>query len=121
MKTQRSTSHRATLFFCFLCLALPAVAAPLQSVSVLNSALNAPAGGSGDSLDPVISADGRYVLFASAANNLVLNSSTNPITPIFPPKLNVYLRDRTNGTTTLVSVNLAGTGGGNGDSLPVDI
>ena len=30
----------------------------------------------------------------------------------------MFLRDRTNGTTTLVSVNLTGTGGGNGDSLP---
>ncbi|HZQ48224.1 MAG TPA: hypothetical protein VFC07_14505, partial [Verrucomicrobiae bacterium] len=97
------------------------MAEPFQLASVVNSAVNAPAGGSGDSLDPVISSDGRYVLFVSAANNLVLNSSSNPITPIFPPKLNVFLRDRTNGTTTLVSVNLTGTGGGNGDSLPVDI
>ncbi len=121
MKTRTTISHRLTLFFVFVCLSLRANAEPFQLVSVLNSALNAPAGGSGDSLDPVISPDGRYVLFASAANNLVLNSSTNPITPILPLKMNVFLRDRTNGTTILISVNFAGTGGGNGDSLPVDI
>src|SRR5262249_10132676 len=61
---------------------------------------------------------GRYVLFASTANNLVLSSSNNPLPMIPLAKLNVFLRDRANGTTTLVSVNLAGTGGGNGDSVP---
>lgn len=121
MKTQTSNISRASLLFLCACLALPAMAETLQLSSVLNSALSAPAGGSGDSLNPVISADGRYVLFASAANNLVLNSSSNPITPVFPPKMNVFLRDRTNGTTTLISVNLTGAGGGNGDSFPVDI
>src|SRR5581483_5453855 len=65
------------VLFCFLlaCIGLPALAEPFQSVSVLDPALSAPAGGSGDSVNPVISADGRYVLFASAANNLVLTGS----------------------------------------------
>jgi Tol biopolymer transport system component len=67
---------------------------------------------------PIISPDGRYVLFASAANNLVLMSNSSPMTVLRPPVLNVFLRDRTNGTTTLPSVNLAGTGSSNGDSLP---
>lgn len=68
-----------------------------------------------------MSPDGRYVLFASTANNLAV-TATNPPTPIPPPlKLNVFLRDRTNRTTTLVSVNLSGLGGGNGGSLPSDI
>ena len=35
--------------------------------------------------------------------------------------MNVFLRDRTNATTTLVSVNLTGTNGGNGDSLPAGL
>jgi len=95
-----------------------ATAASLQSVSLRNSALNPPAGGNGDSGLPVISADGRYVLFASTANNLVLMNGSNLMTVSRPAALNVFLRDRTNGTTTLVSVNLAGTGSGNGDSLP---
>jgi Tol biopolymer transport system component len=40
---------------------------------------------------------------------------------MFPPALNVYLRDRHTQTTTLVSVNLPGNGGGNGDSWPAAI
>jgi Tol biopolymer transport system component len=38
-----------------------------------------------------------------------------------PPAMNVFLRDRTNATTTLVSVNLTGTNGGNGDSVPAGL
>ncbi len=121
MKIQILNLLPATLLPLMLA-ALPtsSTAETFQSVSVLDSAIGSPVGGSGDSVSPVISPDGRYVLFASAANNLV-SIGTNPITPIFPPKVNVYLRDRTNGTTTLVSVNTAGTGGGNGDSFPADI
>ena len=70
---------------------------------------------------PIISPDGRYVLFASLANNLVPLATTSPLPVLFPLKLNVFLRDRTNQTTTLVSGNLAGTGGGNGDSLPTGL
>ena len=78
----------------------------------------APAGGAGDSWGAIISPDGRFVLFASTANNLV--STTNGLAlPISgTSRLNVFLRDRTNNTTTLVSANLSGTGGGNGDSIP---
>lgn len=67
---------------------------------------------------PIISPDGRYVLFASTANNLVLTASNAPIPVLAPASINVYLRDRASNVTTLVSVNLAGTGGGNGDSIP---
>ncbi len=35
--------------------------------------------------------------------------------------MNVFLRDRINSTTTLVSLNLSGTGGGNADSFPTGI
>jgi len=90
----------------------------LQLVSARNPSLNPPAGGNGDSGLPIISPDGRYVLFASTANNLVLMSNSTPMTVLRPPVLNVFLRDRTNGTTTLASINLTGTGGGNGDSIP---
>ena len=81
----------------------------------------APAGGGGASSVPIISPDGRYVLFASAANNLAVIAATNPIPLLVPPRMNVYLRDRVNGTTALVSVNLSGLGGGNGDSWPAGI
>src|SRR5580765_3988732 len=72
--------------------------------------------GSGDSVTPIISADGRYVLFASTANNLVVIGTNNPIPAVAPAPLNVYLRDRTSGITTLVSVNSSGAGGGNDNS-----
>jgi len=93
----------------------------LRLASGLDPAQPAPAGGSGDSWAPILSADGRFVLFASTANNLVLNSNDTPIPARFPANLNVFLRDRTNQTTTLVSANLSGNAGGNGDSLPVDL
>src|SRR6266550_1609690 len=96
-------------------------AQPLQLVSVLHPALGPADGGSGDSLAPIISLDGRYVLFASTANNLVLIGTNNPVPAISPPPLNVFLRDRMGATNMLVSVNLAGTGGGNDNSLPIAI
>src|ERR1035437_5116689 len=99
-------------------LTCPSWAGPFQLVSVLDPSQGPPAGGSGDSWAPIISPDGRYVLFASTANNLVLTSNANPIPALCFQRLNVFLRDRTNGTTTLASVNLSGTAGGNGDSLP---
>jgi len=80
-----------------------------------------PAGGNGDSRLPIISADGRFILFASTADNLVPTSGSNTIPVLIPPKLNAFLRDRTNLTTTLVSLNLAGNGGGNGDSFPIAV
>jgi Tol biopolymer transport system component len=77
-----------------------------------------PVGAGGNSGMPIISADGRYVVFASTANNLTLGSGNTPILSRVLGSMNVFVRDRTNQTTTLVSVNAAGTGGGNGDSLP---
>jgi Tol biopolymer transport system component len=95
-------------------------AAPLHSLSQRQTDVAAPAGGNGDSVSPIFSADGRYILFASSADNLV--SSNGPgFLGLIPSKLNVYLRDRTNKTTVLVSVNISGRGGGNGDSIPVEI
>src|SRR5664279_4484881 len=83
-----------------------AIGQPLQLVSALDPSQGPPAGGSGDSWTPIISPDGRYVLFASTANNFVMVTNDTPIPARFPAPLNVFLRDRTNGTTTLVSINL---------------
>src|SRR5262249_20443580 len=54
----------------------------------------------------VISANGRYVAFDSYASNLVSGDNNNTV--------DVFVRDLVAGTTTLVSVNSAGTGSGNG-------
>ena len=66
-------------------------------------------GGSG-SYSPIFSADGRFLVFTSCANNLVTNDS-NAIW------LDVFARDLLIGTTALVSVNASGTGGGDGNSF----
>ncbi len=64
-------------------------AAALVSIDVLGNA------GNGDSYNPVISPDGRYVAFASLATNLVSGVVVDGITP------QVYLRDTCNGVTPL--------------------
>jgi len=94
---------------------VPTSAAEL--VTQIGSGITPPVGGNGDSGLSFISTDGRYVLFASTADNLVPPNGAF----VAPGRMNVFLRDRTNGSTALVSVNLAGTGGGNGDSFPTGL
>ena len=62
--------------------------------------------GNGDSVQPSISADGRYVAFSSVASNLVSGGTSY---------WQVFVRDRQAGTTKLVSSNSVG-GQGIGDS-----
>lgn len=77
-------------------------------------------GGSGSSVCSIMSPDGRYVVFASTARNLVVSSNTPSINGGFPARFNVFRRDRITQTTILVSANLLGDGG-NGDSVPAGI
>jgi len=92
-----------------------------QLVSAPGPQFVASAGAAGDSYLPVVSRDGRYVLFGSTADNLVAPGTNRPIQALLPSPINVFLRDRTNSSTMLVSVNSDGTAGGNGDSLPIGI
>jgi Tol biopolymer transport system component len=117
MKANSNAAKGFALLLLVAAAASSVSAGSLQLATILDSAQGPPGGGGGDSTTPIISPDGRFVLFASTANNL----ATNPIPLLVPPRMNVYLRDRLNGTTTLVSVNLSGTGGGNGDSWPSGI
>jgi hypothetical protein len=80
-----------------------------ELVSVRNPA-PFPTAASGNSTAPRLSADGRFVLFSSTANDLVAGDNGYL-------GLDVFLRDRTSNTTILVSVNLNGTGGGNDHSM----
>lgn len=65
------------------------------------------------SQDGVISGDGRYVAFTSAASDLVAEDTDH--------RLDVYLRDLVNGTTELVSVGTTGqAGGGTVDDVSAD-
>ncbi len=57
--------------------------------------------GNGNSLDPDITPDGRFVVFTSAATNLVANDTNGVV--------DVFCHDRLTATTTRVSV---GSGGG---------
>src|SRR6185503_13668374 len=66
------------------------------------------ANGDGASRSPVISANGRFVAFASQVTNLTGG--------VINRKGNIFLRDLQSGTTTLVSANASGQGG-NGASI----
>jgi Tol biopolymer transport system component len=66
----------------------------------------------GASSDPAVSANGRYVVFTSAASNLVANDTNG--------KTDVFLFDRQLATTIRVSVDTGGAEG-NGDSGRPDI
>lgn len=93
----------------------------IQLISQRDASLPPVAGGGGSSQMPIVSANGRYILFASTANNLTLMTNGAPVAATTLPVLNVFLRDCASNTTTLVSVNLTGAGGGNGNSLPFGI
>src|SRR5213595_159425 len=83
-----------------------AAAGTTERVS-MDSAGNEGNGGSGG---PAISADGRFVAFASYASNLV-PGDTNGVADVF-------VHDRQTGTTKRVSVNSAGTQGNGGSGSP---
>jgi len=73
----------------------------LLSVSVVSTVNGSNGLGNGTSREPSVSADGRFVVFSSSASNLAANDTNNVA--------DVYLRDTQNSTTTLISVNSAGT------------
>ncbi|MBD2329048.1 Calx-beta domain-containing protein [Alkalinema sp. FACHB-956] len=60
------------------------------------------------SYSPTISADGNFIAFVSAASDLTTTTDTNGNAP------DVFIRNMQTGQTSLVSVNSAGTGSGNG-------
>jgi Tol biopolymer transport system component len=64
--------------------------------------------GSSDSYNPSISADGRFIAFSSYATNMVANDTNG--------SADVFVRDRTAGTTRRVSVS-SDSDQGDGDSL----
>ncbi|NMG21975.1 calcium-binding protein, partial [Brasilonema bromeliae SPC951] len=66
--------------------------------------------GNNYSRKPTISADGRFVAFYSAANNLVAGDTNN--------SSDIFVRDLLTGTTTRVSVADDGTQGNNNSSNP---
>lgn len=79
-----------------------------NGTTTLASANAAGGGGDGGSFDPAISADGRFLAFASDATDLVAGD-TNALRDVF-------VRDAKSRGTTLVSWNATGTAPGNGRS-----
>ncbi|HEY5909149.1 MAG TPA: hypothetical protein VJA21_00945 [Verrucomicrobiae bacterium] len=120
MRIRLSSSALASIVLLALGLAAPLNAQQLRLLSQVDPA-QVPAGAGGDSYTPLLSPDGRYVVFVSTANNLLVASNGAVIPMRLPAPLNVYLRDRAYGTNALVSVNLSGVAGGNGDSLPAGL
>lgn len=106
----------AVLAFC-----LSAGAEDFQLASLADPGLGGCASAGGDSYLPVMTPDGRFVLFASTAANLVQTGTNEPIPAVIPAPLNVFLRDRLKGRTILISSSADGLGGGNADSLPVGV
>jgi Tol biopolymer transport system component len=62
-----------------------------------------------DSIAPFVTADGRRIFFLSTASDLVPQDTNGAV-------LDLFVSDRTNATTTLVSSSLRGGAGGNGDT-----
>jgi len=83
----------------------------VEPISVLTPSLAPSQSGNADSSLPILSADNTRVLFSSQAGNLTTNRHHGLL-------VDVFLRNLTNGTTTLVSVTPDGGSGGNGSSFP---
>lgn len=113
VQTRNSQNHLRLVMTVIGLLTLNTVVAQtntMQLLSARNPSVPLTAGGNGDSIVPAISPNGRYVVFASAANDLTPGGNGRFV-------LNIYLRDRTAQTTTLVSANINGTDGGNDNSI----
>jgi Tol biopolymer transport system component len=84
-------------------------AGPPELLSARDPSVGQPAAANGSSVAPILSPDGRFVVFSSSASDLVTNDNGYL-------GLDVFLRDRSSNTTVLVSANLSSSGGGNGQS-----
>ena len=97
----------------------PAAAADLATVP--DASFSPPASAGGDSCFPIISPDGRFVLFGSTANNLAVTSNNGPYRLQRPIHRNVFLHDRSLGTNLMASADLTDTTGGSDDSNPAAV
>ena len=81
----------------------------LVNGSTVLASVSGVAQGNGDSTDPSISADGRFVAFSSLADNLRGPGDGNGVSDVF-------VRDLVSGTTQAVSFTSTGQGGSTGDA-----
>jgi Tol biopolymer transport system component len=101
--------------------AFSAAAVSLRLHSQIDPTLGPSATAGGDSYLPVVSPDGRFVLFASTADNLAPATNGQPYRAAPLPWYNVYLRDRASNTVVLVSVGADGTSLADQDVTPTGI
>jgi Tol biopolymer transport system component len=76
------------------------------AVSLISANRDGTGSGNGRSFSPLMTSDGRYVLFRSRASNLVVNDTNR--------QADLFLRDLALGTTILVSLNRNGSASANG-------
>jgi hypothetical protein len=93
----------------------------LELATVPSAAYVPSASAAGDSCLPIISSDGRYILFASTANNLALNTNSTAYRCLRPVSRNVFFCDQNAGSMLLVSADPTDTMGGNDDSMPMAV
>lgn len=78
-----------------------------DTVSLVSKAVDGTGTGNGESLAPAISGDGRYIVYRSAATDLVADNDLNGTNE------DIFLYDQNTGITSLVSHNLTNTGSAN--------
>ena len=85
-----------------------------STTTLVSHRMDAPNVGTDGSVESVaMSADGRYLVFKSTASNLTPGDTNNTF--------DVFVFDRQDGTTRLVSINSTGDGAGNSGSLRFSI
>ncbi|HEX7315053.1 MAG TPA: Calx-beta domain-containing protein [Pyrinomonadaceae bacterium] len=97
-----------------LCVSATAAAQTTANIELLSANSTSGHAGNESSSAPQASADGRFVLFQSAASDLVANDTNGATSDIF-------VRDVQQHTTALVSVNAVATASGNGASSEASI
>ncbi|MBA4146513.1 MAG: hypothetical protein H0X66_00240 [Verrucomicrobia bacterium] len=113
--------NKWSLILTFLFLCQSAFADSFHLLTASDESRQPSAAGGSDSYSPILTPDGRVVLFTSAAENLCLTTNNTAAVVSSQGALNVFVRDSTNGTTSLISANINGTGGGNANSIAAGI
>jgi RHS repeat-associated protein len=85
-----------------------------DTTSLVSAPASGAGGGNGISSQPIFSADSRHLVFQSYATNLVSSISSSGI-------VNLFERDLTTNTTTLISISLDGKSEGNNNSGPAGV
>lgn len=93
---------------------------PARSFSKLGSVGAGGGEGNGESFHPTISRSGRYVAFASCADNLIAGDSTGAMGLDCETPVDIFRRDRTTKTTTRIDLTTGGLAPTTGtNDLPV--